>query len=578
MLTASVILLCMMVTGAAAEENTVRTTACAEPEYHLAHNVSWDYRGAKATLEEFVSIDELKKLLLDCISSAQQTVDISSVSLPVEAQDALLTYIFYCLPEAFNVHRIVYSSDNEILCELSFSYRDFADTAEEYAECFSEMKKTADELLDGIENNPSLDDVTKALLLHDRLCVINEYKYKNVEGGDHTAYAALVNRASVCQGYAMAYMYLLDRVGIENYYCVSDKLNHAWNIIYINDEAYHVDVTWDDISWSSHDGGAAGALGHEYFLRSTNGLKEEKHNASDFDSYPTDTTYDDYYWQCSESEFQLIGNSLYYIDSENGKLMCADEGSELADVTDVWRSGANGHWIGNFARLSSAGSELLYSLSDGIYKYCVQTGKNEKIYSPSLPAGFSVFGFTYEDGNLVIEINKAPPYGNTTELYSEKIGYTDINHILYKIDVDMSDAKRLYFAGEEFDPQGIKIILCYTDKTTGLIDSGITFSGFDSEEAGEKTVVAEYEGFMTEFTVKVLNDRYFPGDVDGDGKITSADARLALRAAVGLDETDASSQVYKAANIISGDSLTSADARVILRIAVGLEKLEDRID
>lgn len=578
MLTASVILLCMTVTGAAAEENTVRTTACAEPEYHLAYNVSWDYRGAKATLEEFVSIDELKKLLLDCISSAQPTVDISSAFLPVEVQDALLTYIFYCLPEAFNVHRIVYSSDNEILCELSFSYRDFADTAEEYAECFSEMKKTADELLDGIENNPSLDDVTKALLLHDRLCVINEYKYKNVEGGDHTAYAALVNRASVCQGYAMAYMYLLDRVGIENYYCVSDKLNHAWNIIYINDEAYHVDVTWDDISWSSHDGGAAGALGHEYFLRSTNGLKEEKHNASDFDSYPTDTTYDDYYWQCSESEFQLIGNRLYYIDSENGKLMCADDGRELADVTDVWRSGANGHWIGNFARLSSAGSELLYSLSDGIYKYCVQTGKNEKIYSPSLPAGFSVFGFTYEDGNLVIEINKAPPYGNTTELYSEKIGYTEINHILYKIDVDMSEAKRLYFAGEEFDPQGIKILLCYTDKTTGLVDSGITFSGFDSEEAGEKTVVAEYEGFMTEFTVKVLNDRYFPGDVDGDGKITSADARLALRAAVGLDETDASSQVYKAANIISVDALTSADARVILRIAVGLEKLEDRID
>ncbi|MBQ6863816.1 MAG: leucine-rich repeat protein [Clostridia bacterium] len=61
------------------------------------------------------------------------------------------------------------------------------------------------------------------------------------------------------------------------------------------------------------------------------------------------------------------------------------------------------------------------------------------------------------------------------------------------------------------------------------------------------------------------------GDADGDGKVTSSDARLALRAAVGLEPlTDAQ---VKAADADGDGKLTSSDARLILRAAVGLETL-----
>ena len=60
------------------------------------------------------------------------------------------------------------------------------------------------------------------------------------------------------------------------------------------------------------------------------------------------------------------------------------------------------------------------------------------------------------------------------------------------------------------------------------------------------------------------------GDGDGDGKITSADARYALRASVGLEKTNEASCYYKAANV-DGDKLSSSDARAILRASVGLE-------
>gem|GEM_PF-3240880 len=64
-----------------------------------------------------------------------------------------------------------------------------------------------------------------------------------------------------------------------------------------------------------------------------------------------------------------------------------------------------------------------------------------------------------------------------------------------------------------------------------------------------------------------------PGDIDGDGKITSADARSALRAAVKLDYLF---QTKHSAADVSGDGeVTAADARDILRAAVGLDNAEN---
>ncbi len=62
---------------------------------------------------------------------------------------------------------------------------------------------------------------------------------------------------------------------------------------------------------------------------------------------------------------------------------------------------------------------------------------------------------------------------------------------------------------------------------------------------------------------------YLPGDVDGNGKIESADARLALRAAVGLDTL--TEEQTLAADVDGTPGLSSSDARLILRVSVGLE-------
>ena len=64
---------------------------------------------------------------------------------------------------------------------------------------------------------------------------------------------------------------------------------------------------------------------------------------------------------------------------------------------------------------------------------------------------------------------------------------------------------------------------------------------------------------------------YLPGDVDGNGTVTAADARLALRASVSLEVLDEKQLLSADVDGIAG--VTAADARLILRASVGLETL-----
>ncbi len=62
------------------------------------------------------------------------------------------------------------------------------------------------------------------------------------------------------------------------------------------------------------------------------------------------------------------------------------------------------------------------------------------------------------------------------------------------------------------------------------------------------------------------------GDVDGDGIITAADARLVLRRAAQLiDFTDEQDRL---ADVDNDGAVTAADARILLRVSAGLETLD----
>ena len=116
----------------------------------------------------------------------------------------------------------------------------------------------------------------------------------------------------------------------------------------------------------------------------------------------------------------------------------------------------------------------------------------------------------------------------------------------------------------------------YLDLPEGLSEDAVSDQVIagrwgSGEERKRKLVFAGYEyGVIQSIVTKKMQAlRRVMGDLDGDGEVTAADARLALRAAVGLEILN--EEQIKAADMDGDGEVTAADARLVLRKAVGLE-------
>lgn len=103
------------------------------------------------------------------------------------------------------------------------------------------------QVLKGFNFNTSTTRYQKIKTIYDYIC--NTVTYDNATLNDdsydlkYTAYAALMNRTAVCQGYAVLYYRMLREAGI-NARVVAGG-NHAWNIVQMNQYYYFADSTWD---------------------------------------------------------------------------------------------------------------------------------------------------------------------------------------------------------------------------------------------------------------------------------------------------------------------------------------------
>lgn len=109
-------------------------------------------------------------------------------------------------------------------------------------------------IVDGLSEEEKIKRIHDYLANHVRYDPnpIGENSYKSAS---HTAYGAFVDGIAVCDGYAEAFKYLLDKVAIENVLIFGEgndngdlegNVNHAWNLIKVGDQYYHYDLTWND--------------------------------------------------------------------------------------------------------------------------------------------------------------------------------------------------------------------------------------------------------------------------------------------------------------------------------------------
>ena len=135
-------------------------------------------------------------------------------------------------------------------------------------EMISRLEKSADDFLADIDT--SAPDHEIELQIHDKLIDTITYDYDILEQDltqkdlGHTAYGALVaddagrkNRA-VCDGYAKAFQYLLQKSSVQAAVIsgeadsesgtLSEQGTHAWNMVMLDGQWYEVDCCWDDIN------------------------------------------------------------------------------------------------------------------------------------------------------------------------------------------------------------------------------------------------------------------------------------------------------------------------------------------
>ena len=107
----------------------------------------------------------------------------------------------------------------------------------------------------------------RALFLHDFICENFEYDHALTNGG---IYDFFLTGRGTCEAYMLLYSALMRECGMESHFAASDPLTHIWNIVLIDGEWYHVDVTWDDSASSE-------AVSRRHFLCSDASALERGH-------------------------------------------------------------------------------------------------------------------------------------------------------------------------------------------------------------------------------------------------------------------------------------------------------------
>ncbi len=112
--------------------------------------------------------------------------------------------------------------------------------------------------------------------VHDYLIDKLDYDSTLSKDNIYNIYGALINRVTVCEGYARSFKYMMDDLGIPCLIACGTAINssgkmenHAWNYVRLNGNWYAMDVTWDDPIIVGN-GYISKSVNYKYYLKGSN--------------------------------------------------------------------------------------------------------------------------------------------------------------------------------------------------------------------------------------------------------------------------------------------------------------------
>ena len=177
-------------------------------------------------------------------------------------------------------------------------------------------------------------DYQKVKAIYDYICSNVTYDHDNLNDESYslkyTAYAALINKTAVCQGYASLFYRLALDAGVDTRVISGEAGGpHAWNIVKLNGKYYNLDSTWD-----------AGRSTYAYFLKNTNDfddhVRDNDYQSNDFiEEYPM---WDESYTEIDCNKYgHNYDQPIYTWSSDNqtvtAKRICLNNGLHIEEET-----------------------------------------------------------------------------------------------------------------------------------------------------------------------------------------------------------------------------------------------------
>lgn len=253
------------VTSLSVAKNTFPDTNVLILEYSLTYKNSTDgeaasvkvdlvknrelYQGIKKAIENYQT---------DFIIKQNTNYALAEFNELTEAVEGIIKKVLeddYDLYYYFNSYQISYIKEENSVKEVSILFQ-YSSDRESVLKRNMEVQNKIDEIIRSVIK-PGMTDFQKEIAIHDYIAGNSRYDARNYEKGTvpkeaNTSYGVLINGTGVCGGYASAMDKLLRAAGIESIIISGEAGEkgkyepHAWNLVKLDGEYYHIDATWND--------------------------------------------------------------------------------------------------------------------------------------------------------------------------------------------------------------------------------------------------------------------------------------------------------------------------------------------
>lgn len=244
------------------DENAQTESDTEQAEEEEEENTDNSFLSENAFRYAYESLTETEQLwyadIEQALGSMEEKVKLSEAGLEAGLDEKCIDKIFQCVlldhPEIFYVDGYTYTKysrgNTTVAIDFAGSYQL---SKEEAFQRKVKIEQAAAAMTSDL--SPQASDYEKVKYVYETLISKTEYDLSAPD--NQNICSVFLGGASVCQGYAKATQYLLNRLGVQ---CslvqgeVEGGEGHAWNLVWVDGSCYYVDTTWGDASYQREDG------------------------------------------------------------------------------------------------------------------------------------------------------------------------------------------------------------------------------------------------------------------------------------------------------------------------------------